>query len=352
MLAITVWSNLAKQDELVQVYSKLGGQLVGRISISKSLSMFDVLQDLCRQASKMMPHESLSVRNLALWVGSLRLTPCSFEFKESFTKEEEQEASELLEKARRGKRVDIMWDDNYEHACNVLHDHDITWRTFQVDDNNTVFVAHLGLENAFIPREVVAVQRRLGGSRISIESQTQVTRDLSFMDLIPSVEIGLEYVQPESFSSSRVVHLAVRSCTVAPDIQLLSNLRIASIKQVDSLPVGFSKLNLHTAVFDECDAHDAVEKVSHMQDLKVLHLLNCKYTKPTIPTQLGRLVSLETLRMIDNNFSGSIPTELGLLSNLRTLELVEYSGDLDLALPEEVATLRIPEVFVRRFEEM
>ena len=313
--------------------------------------MFDVLQYLCRQASKMMPHESLSVRNLALWVGSLRLTPLGFEFKESFNKQEEQEASDLIAKARRVERVDMMWDDNYDYACQVLVDHDITWRTFQAYDNNTVFVAHLGLRNEFIPPEVVAVQRRLGGSRISIESQTQVTRDLSFMDLIPSVEIGLEFVQPESFSSSRVVHLTVAGC-VAPGIHLLSNLSIVNLNNVGALPVGFSKLNLHIAMFVECDAHDAVEKVSHMQYLKVLHISKRKYTKPTIPTQLGRLVSLETLRMIDNNFSGTIPTELGLLSNLRTLELVEYSGDLDLALPEEVATLRIPQVVVRRREEM
>ena len=83
MLSIALWSGFAQQDKLVQVYSKLGGQLVGRISISKSLSVFDVVQDLCRQAFLLMPHESLSARNLAIWVGSLRLTPRGFEFKQA-----------------------------------------------------------------------------------------------------------------------------------------------------------------------------------------------------------------------------------------------------------------------------
>ena len=344
MLTIALWSGFAQQDKLVKVYSKLGGQLVGRISISKSLSMFDVVQDLCRQASRLMPHESLSARNLAIWVGSLRLTPPGFEFKESFTKQEEQEVSDLIDKARRGKRVDMMWDDNYEHACQVLRDHDITWRTFE-EGRCTGFIAELGTRNTEIPQEVVACVRRLGAAKIVFECQTQVVRDMAFLECMQGVNVFVSLVQPTTWLSN-LGHLTFNGSdlgiSISPGISRCTKLRGVFIQNVKVLPEDFYKLKLQLAMFQNCDVHEVVDKLGNMQSLEHLDIWNSGCQPTLIPKGLGRLSSLKTLRLSYNKFVGAIPTEFGLLTSLTTLEVLERSVDLNLVLPKEVLALSIP----------
>ena len=330
MLTIAIWSGCAKQDKLVRVYSKLGGQLVGRISISKSLSMFDVVQDLCRQASLLMPHESLSVRNVALWVGSLRLTPLGFEFKTSFTKQEEQVVSDLLNKARGGQRVDIMWDDGYEHACQVFRDHDITWCT------NALALgcldAHIGDSNTAIPPEAAALLRRHNVLHIAFDASRQVVRDMAFLESMQGVPLGLRLVQPTVWPRN-LVSLSFNGFelgrSMPPGIGRCTELRVAYLQHVDVLPEDFGNLKLRQAVFTNCDVHDIVKKVCDMQSLAYL-IIERSGGKPTlIPTILGHLSSLKTLRLNYNNFTGAIPTDFGALQSLTTLEVVERI-DLDL----------------------
>ena len=345
MLTIAIWSGWAKQDKLVQVYSKLGGQRVGRISISKSLSMFDVVEDLCKQASKMMPHESLSVRNLALWVGSLRLTPLGFEFKESFTKQEEQEASELLEKARRVERVDMMWDDNYDYACQVLVDHDMPLDT----NDQGVIDVHIGDRNTAIPPEAAAWFRRHKVPQVVFRASRQVVRDMAFLESMQGVQVGLYLVQPtvwhqnlvsltyNGFSLGRSMPHGIGRCT---------ELRLAYLQHVEVLPEDFVNLKLRQAVFTNCDAHDIAKKVCNMQSLEYL-IIERSGAKPTlIPTSLGHLSSLKTLRLTYNNFTGAIPTEFGSLQSLTTLEVAERL-DIDLTLPSEVLAINIQDLDVR-----
>jgi hypothetical protein len=368
MLAITTWSSFAKQDKLVKVYSKLGGQLVGRISISKSLSMFDVLQDLCRQAFLLMPHESLSARNLAIWVGSLRLTPPGFEFKESFTKEEEQEVSDLIDKARRGKRVDMMWDDNYEHACQVLKAHDITWPDMEEDFRVTlgalnyehacqVLKAHditwpdmeedfrvtLGALNQSIPTEILAFFRRWNPPYLTFDSTRQVKRDMTILESVQHVSFGLQWIMPTVWPLN-LVFLSFNgmgcSFSFPPGIGQCSKLFEVYIRNVKVLPEDFCNLRLTRAHFRGCDAHDIAAKVCNMQSLEYLTIESSG--NPTlIPTSLGRLSSLKRLHLCNNKFVGTIPTEFGLLKSLNTLVIEENSPGLDPNVPSEVLALNL-----------
>ena len=337
MLAIALWSGFAQQDKLVKVYSKLGGQLVGRISISKSLSVFDVVQDLCRQAFLLMPHESLSARNLAIWVGSLRLTPPGFEFKESFTEQEEQEASELIGKVRHVKRVEVVYDDNYDYACQVLKDHDITWPDMEED-----FTVTLGALNQSIPTDILACFRRWNPPYLRFSSSSQVVQDMAFLESVKHVSISLHLILPTVWplNLDSLSFNGMGGLSIPPGIGQCSNLFEVYILNVKVLPEDFCNLRLTRAHFRGCDAHDIADKVCTMQSLEYLTIKSSG--KPTlIPTSLGRLSSLKKLYLRNNNFVGAIPTEFGLLQSLKTLAIEEDSPGLDPNVPSEVVALNL-----------
>ena len=338
MLAIALWSGFAQQDKLVKVYSKLGGQLVGRISISKSLSVFDVVQDLCRQAFLLMPHESLSARNLAIWVGSLRLTPHGFEFKTGLTKKEERQVRDLIGNVRQVKRVEVVYDDNYDYACQVLKAHDITWPDMEED-----FRVTLGALNQSIPTEILAFFRRWNPPYLTFDSTRQVKRDMTILESVQHVSIGLQWIMPTVWP----LNLAFLSfngmgCffSFPPGIGQCSKLFEVYIRNVKVLPEDFCNLRLTRAHFRGCDAHDIAAKVCNMQSLEYLTIKSSG--KPTlIPTSLGRLSSLKKLYLRNNNFVGAIPTEFGLLQSLKTLAIEEDSPGLDPNVPSEVVALNL-----------
>lgn len=338
MLTITTWSSFSKQDKLVQVYSKLGGQLVGRISISKSLSMFDVVQDLCRQASQLMPHESLSARNLAIWVGSLRLTPHGFEFKTGLAKKEDCKVRDLIGNVRQVKRVEVAWDDNYDYACQVLKDHDITWPDMEED-----FTVTLGALNQSIPTEILACFRRWNPPYLRFGSSSQVVQDMAFLESMQHVSIGLHLILPTVWPlnlDSLSFNGLGGFLSIPPGIGQCSKLFEVYIRNVKVLPDDFCNLRLTRAHFRGCDAHDIAAKVCNMQSLKYLTIESSG--KPTlIPTSLGRLSSLKILYLRNNKFVGAIPTEFGLLQSLKTLAIEEDSPGLDPNVPSEVLALNL-----------
>ena len=57
-----------------------------------------------------------------------------------------------------------------------------------------------------------------------------------------------------------------------------------------------------------------------------------------LPTELGLLTELRTLRLPANSLSGPIPTQLGLLQRLEVLDL--YANQLEGDMPSELAALR------------
>ena len=338
MLTITTWSSFAKQDKLVKVYSKLGGQLVGRISISKSSSMFDVLQDLCRQAFLLMPHERLSARNLAIWVGSLRLTPHGFEFKTGLTKKEECKVRDLIGNVRQVKRVEVAWDDNYDYACQVLKAHDITWPDMEED-----FRVTLGALNQSIPTEILAFFRRRNPPYLTFDSTRQVKRDMTILESVQHVSFGLQWIMPTVWPLNLAfLSFNAMGCffSFPPGIGQCSKLFEVYIRNVKVLPEDFCNLRLTRAHFRGCDAHDIAAKVCNMQSLEYLTIESSG--KPTlIPTSLGRLSSLKRLHLCNNKFAGAIPTELGLLKSLNTLVIEETSSGLDPNVPSEVVALNL-----------
>ena len=83
--------------------------------------------------------------------------------------------------------------------------------------------------------------------------------------------------------------------------------------------------------------HDgAFPLVEGHERLLELHLYGTRLSG-TLPTELGRLTGLHTLRLSSNSISGSIPTQAGLLTRLEELDL--YDNPLEGDMPAELAAL-------------
>jgi len=80
--------------------------------------------------------------------------------------------------------------------------------------------------------------------------------------------------------------------------------------------------------------HTGVPELAH--SLHVLHIYGSRVSG-TLPTELGALTELTSLRLDANDFSGTIPTEIG---NLRKLEVLDlYNNPLQGDMPSELARL-------------
>jgi hypothetical protein len=344
MFAIFAWTNTAKLGKTLRLYAKLSDKFVGNLVILKSSSAYDVLEDLCRQASQSMPHESLGVRNVVLYTNNIRLTPLGFEFKKSFTPKESKCVEAALDEARRVGRFDMMWDDGYDHAWQVVADCGVGFHVKRAHNETIrVLVVDLYDANAVIPPEVLACFRRSQADCLSFESHTQVVRDFGFMEFA-SCEVALCYVQPTCWFPN-VFHLTLDGLLlggrIAPGIGRLSKLRVVHIRNIPVLPDDFCDLKLRVGVFHTCNAHDMVAKVASMQGLQELYVYNCQGEPPcTIPTQIGCLRNLDILEL-ESSFVGTIPTELGTLRNLTRLTIRQDRLD-DLTIPQEVWALGIP----------
>jgi Leucine Rich Repeat len=77
-------------------------------------------------------------------------------------------------------------------------------------------------------------------------------------------------------------------------------------------------------------------EIGNLVELQNLILLENKLTGP-IPTEIGKMSALEGLQMYDNHLSGSVPTEVGRLLNLQTLDLSE--NNLTGTIPSQIGNL-------------
>ena len=342
--------------ETLRLYTKLSDKFVGNLVILQSSSAYDVLEDLCRQASQSMPHESmphesLGVRNVVLYTNNIMLTPLGFEFKKSFSPSEAKCAEAALDEARRVGRVDMMWDDGYEHACKVVADCDIVVHV-DYQSQKSVFTVRLGEQNAVIPPEVLACYRRTKATAISFKvlpgpngHRTHVVRDLQFLEFAPCTDVSLYGIHTLYWPSTllNLVNLSFDGLLghIPPGIGKLANLRGVYILNVLVLPDDFCDLRLHVGAFWYCSDHDVVSKLTSMPTLEHLKLYHSQGPERTIPTTLGLLTTLKILHMGSVDFSGVIPTELGALCNLSSLKIYAGPAKFDFTIPHEVAALQI-----------
>ena len=286
-----------------------------------------------------------------VWCDNQWLIPSGFAYKDNLTQEEEEQAWSAIQSA---KWLEVMWDDNDEHANKIAQ----AGQNLFVNDQTTI-LTNLD-ESSTLPREVVGLLKRSRASSLwchhtstFVQGSRQVS--LAFLKVTTFTEMCLINVLPTDWSDCvKIQKLSISMIwrvEVPLGIGCLSNLRRLTLDGVELLPQHFEGLNLAALSFGRSKQMELCNLVPHLVKMPNLEALsyydNLLETNTLIPTGLGNLVSLKILHLKQNRFVGSIPSELGQLTNLTRLTIREYAG-LDLTCPEEVLNLNLAELVVER----
>ena len=357
MLCLSTWSDLglskASQTQVLPCYAKLGGKYVGNLRLCGSTSAYQVLQYVQVQASKLLPHAWRDFDDIMIWCDNQWLIPSGFAYKDNLTQEEEEQAWSAIQNA---KRLEVMWDDNDEHANMVAQ---ASLNNFFVE-NQTATFNYFGT-NTILTREVVGLLKRSRVPRISFHKDpfiaSAVTTSLAFLKSTTITSMSSIDVLPTIWSDcTNIKELFISSfwhLELPLGIGCLHNLRYLQLDGVESLPADFGDLNLACFNFGQSiqlELSNLVPLLVKMPNLETLRYHDNIKTKTLIPAELGNLVSLKVLELRQNGFVGAIPSDLGRLTNLASLTIIEFYG-LDLTCPQEVLDLSIAKLVIERAQD-
>ena len=292
MLALRTWCGspgLSEQQD-VKVFSKLSGAFVCHVRPcwKDFKDAYSMLRDIQDQVAKLLVHPKLPPRYLALFVESKRLTNSMFPFVKHLDVKEGRRVFEAFGGTR---RVDVMWDEDFTYAKNVLQAMNLKVKFVggQLTVKNMI---ELDLEDALPPElEVFGFQEDV--EKIEVVSNAN---KLGGVELFPKLK---RLVYP--YYRERVNHVDF--------------FELAKSKTLQELDINLNGL--------------LDKQVGLMTNLTHLEISACKPTR--LPTEIGLLTKLTNLSLY-NQFEGNLPSEVGNLQDLR--RLVVYKTDITSAPPE------------------
>ena len=361
MLCLSAWSSQdlskARQTFGIPCYAKLGGKYVGNLRLCTSTSAYQVLKCIQVQASKMMPHAWRGFEHVMAWCDNQWLIPSGFAYQDDLTQEEEVQVWSAIQNA---KRLEVIWDDNDEHALKVLQKEEIQVSFWA--DGVIVWLRRDWQDSPYVlPVEVTYIKQRR--RRIVVVAQTKRLQlvDLQALERLGAEQLELHNIGPTSWYACRTVKSLLYAglqtglqTRVPPNIATLQRLESMSLQYIASLPEDFGKLALKTLKLFRCKLDLALlaTQCANMPTLKDLCVEEHSKANLVIPTELGLLASLERLVLTRNNFVGSIPSELGNLAKLSHFCVHEFKNSvLDMTLPKVVLDLHIPCMTVDRDDD-
>ena len=354
MLCLSVWSgrhlSRARHAKSAPCYAKLGGRYVGKLRLCGSTSAYQVLRDIQKQASKLVPHAWRGFEDTMVWCDDHCLVPSGFAYKNDLTQEEADRVWSVLGKAQ---RFEMMWDDDDEHAQSVLAQKQID--VFFIAEEQTNTWVYFYFRQAWqdkpcvLPLEALYAEKRCKSSRVVMASQGAMTQlvDLQVLEHFGVNELRLRGMEPTSWHVCRnIKSLSYVGCQsrVPSGVAELQALEFLWLESITSLPDDFGRLAINTLVLADCDLDLALvaQALADMPTLKELQIEAHHRAGSVIPTELGLVASLEKLSFARNNFIGSIPSELGRLANLVAFDIIESDTCvLDMTFPKEVLDLNI-----------
>ena len=279
MLALRTWCGSPAQSEQqnVKVFSKLSGAFVCHVRPcwKDFKDAYSMLRDIQDQVAKLLVHPKLPPRYLALFVESKRLTSSKFPFVKHLDVQEGRRVFDALGGTR---RVDVMWDEDFTYAKNVLQAMNLKVKFVggQLTVKNMI---ELDLEDVFPPElEVFGFQEDV--EKIEVVSNV---KKLGGVELFPRLK---HLVYP--YYRERVNHVDFAE--------------LAKSKTLHDLDI-----NLNGVL---------AKQVGLMTNLTHLAISACKPMR--LPTEIGLLTKLTDLSL-RNYFEGDLPSEVGNLQSLRCL---------------------------------
>jgi hypothetical protein len=247
MLCIKAWCNIVllgnTKPGKLDVYSKLGGTLLGSINVSdfNKLDAYHKLEMLQVRASKLMLHPELTSNFLGIWVGDQRLTPKRFAYMLCLNDRETLKTSELLEQANT-TRIEVMWLDSemtgvdMDYLCAHNKIRDVC--SYDQEDDASIEVWTPSL----LPAELVLFETTgvTSWSFVLSDYEGYCEENFAFLSKAKKVEkVKLENTLPTNW-----VHLDVRSLHIKHDFALLDCKVFLSFTKLEELELQVRVVNL------------------------------------------------------------------------------------------------------------
>ena len=297
------------------VFAKLGGKLLGRVNLPCREDVlgkpYEVLRKLQEQVGLFYKHAKRPSRYIVLCLGSTRLTPPGFAFRQTLDLE--------LDVLCTAERLDVFYDEDDSFALESLDRAQLV-PSVQRDVNYGINSGCLGLT-------------------VVVRSTVSTWQDSLVPLVLPELEVFT--LRHEKITTLDFYHNATSlgNISMFPDVKVL--ISTGTLRQVDfarlcklehlrirldgscslgNIGVMQSLVSLRLEMYHKSERTELPSCVGLMTNLESLSIEG-KPLCGRIPSELGKLHKLQNLRLVDSDLTGSIPSQLGQLSKLSVLEL-------------------------------
>ena len=281
MLSLLAWCGflplLKKPDKehTWEVYSKLGGNFLGRVRKVDYADAYIMVCSLQDQIALFYKHARRPPRYIAIFVDQTRLTSPGFPFVDKL---DSQEAERVFAALGGARRIDVLWDESDQHANGWLARENL--RTRQTGTRLSVFSGfgwHEGHYEHVLPLQL----------------------EMFCFQAIPIKQIETAHSAHKLNGVDMFPHLEKLACRA---------------EKVDFAALSRSK----TLEFLDLEVLVLAQQVGVMQNLKTLkvHVTTLSY----VPTELGLLTNLSKL-FLEGKFIGGLPSEVGKMQGLVELAM-------------------------------
>ena len=313
MLALSAWASFVKKKPSIMVFAKLGGKLLGRVNQPCRRDVlgkpYEVLRKLQEQVGLFYKHAKRPSRYIVLCLGSTRLTPPGFAFRQTLDL--------VLDVQCTAERLDVFYDEDDSFALESLDraqlepsvHGDINYGINSGRQRLTVFdrsTVSTWQDSLVLPELEVFPLRH---EKITTLDFYQNATSLGNISMFPDVKVLI------STGTLRQVDFA--------RLYKLERLKIrleASAASLANIDVMQSLVSLRLVLYPKSERTELPSCVGSMTNLESLSIEGMPLCG-CIPSELGKLHKLQMLRLVDSDLTGSIPSQLGLLSELTVLEL-------------------------------
>jgi hypothetical protein len=304
MLSLLAWCGVlpkkSDKEHMWEVFSKLGGNFLGRVPKSRFVKNA-LVRDLQNQIALFYKHSCRPSRYLVIWwedqdLSSFPNDP-NFPFDSS-----KQKRSCIPQTLHDVGRIDVMYNENDDFA--MLH------------------LSHIRID--FVGTQLLLLSRPIGGSD-RLAPQTEV--------------LGFKYQPVKSI----VTNMKSNTLDLVSGFPLLEELRFeppGCLGITSPLFEDLVQLKRLSICFDIPSLPNNIELMVNLTSLELE--LKKIYLPSVVPSELGLLTNLTSLSITGLGFGRSVPTQLGNLSNLRFLTISKTSVK---ALPSELGNLASLEHF-------